>query len=97
MFMKTCIAASVMLGLIVTVPIASFAAGDNDKSASSTKATVHHKKPKKGFSDTVDENLGYLYGTAPACASPGLEYGYMDTCRSIGAAELGYAPAYRRR
>jgi hypothetical protein len=76
MFMKICIAAAVMLGLTVTLPIASFAAGDNDKSASSTKAAVHQKKPKKGWSDTVHENAGYPYGTAPAYASPSLEYGY---------------------
>ena len=70
MFMKICIAATVMLGLIVTVPIASFAAGDNDKSASSTKATAHQKKPKKGAQDWVHENAG-----APAYAPPSLEYG----------------------
>ena len=105
MFMKICIAAAVMLGLIVTVPIASFAAGDNDKSASSTKATVHQKKPKKGWSDAVHENAGYPYGPAPvypynpvpAYASPSLEYGYMDTQSygPIGASALGFAPAYR--
>ena len=100
--MKICIAATVMLGLIVTVPIASFAAGDNDKSASSAKATVHHKKPKKGFSDTVYDNAGYPSGNdrtlAPADAQPSLEYGYMNTpSYGFGASELGYAPAYRRR
>ena len=52
MFIKVCIAGAVAFGLIVTIPIASFAAGDNDKSASSAKGTVHHKKLKKGFSDT---------------------------------------------
>ena len=100
MFMKI-IAAAVALGFIVTVPGASFAAGDNDKSVSSTKAAVNHKKPKKGWSDTVHENASYPYGVAPvypynpapAYASPGLEYGYMDTQSygSIGASGLGYA------
>ena len=68
--MKICIAATVMLGLIVTVPIASFAAGDNNASASSTNATAHQKKPKKGLQDWVHENTG-----APAYAPPSLEYG----------------------
>ena len=91
MFIKVCIAGAVAFGLVVTIPIASFAAGDNDKSASSAKGTVHHKKLKKGFSDTMDENVGYLYGSAPACASPSLEYGYMDTQSygPIGASALG--------
>ena len=100
MFMKS-IAAAVALGFIVTVPGASFAAGDN----ASTTAAVHHKKPKKGWSDTVHENASYPYGVAPvypynpapAYASPGLEYGYMDTQSygSIGASAVGFAPAYR--
>ena len=104
MFMKI-IAAAVALGFIVTVPGASFTAGDNDKSASSAKATAHQKKPKKGWSDTVHENASYPYGVAPvypynpapAYASPGLEYGYMDTQSygSIGASAVGFAPAYR--
>ena len=96
MFMKI-IAAAVALGFIVTVPGASFAAGDNDKSASSAKATAHQKKPKKGWSDTVHENAGYLSGTVPAYAQPGLEYGYMGTQSygSIGASAVGFAPAYR--
>ena len=105
MFMKVCIAGAVALGFIVTIPIASFAAGDNDKSATSAKATVHQKKPKKGWSDTVHENAGYSYGTAPAYpygtvpayASPSLEYGYMDAQSYGFGAGLGYAPAYRRR
>ena len=97
MFMKS-IAAAVALGFIVTVPGASFAAGDN----ASTTAAVHHKKPKKGWSDTVHENAGYTYGydrsAAPADAPPSIEYGYMNTpSYGFGASELGYAPAYRRR
>ena len=101
MFMKS-IAAAVALGFIVTVAGASFAAGDNDRSVSSTTATVHHKKPKKGWSDTAHENAGYTYGydrsAAPADAPPSIEYGYMNTpSYGFGASELGYAPAYRRR
>jgi hypothetical protein len=97
MFMKS-ITAAVALGFIVTVPGASFAAGDN----ASTTAAVHHKKPKKGWSDTVHENAGYTYGydrsAAPADAPPSIEYGYMNTpSYGFGASELGYAPAYRRR
>ena len=75
------ITAAVALGFIVTVPGASFAA------------------------DTVHENASYPYGVAPvypynpapAYASPGLEYGYMDTQSygSIGASAVGFAPAYR--
>ena len=73
--MKVCIASAVALGLIVTIPIASFAAGDNDKSASSAKATVHHKKPKTRWSDTVHENASNLFfGIAPA-----YEYGGSHT------------------
>jgi hypothetical protein len=59
MFMKICVAAAVALGFIVTVPSAPFAAGDNDQSVSSTKATVHHNNPKKGWSDWVHENADY--------------------------------------
>ena len=83
--------AAVALGLIVTIPIASFAAGDNDKSASSTKATVHQTKPKKGWSDTVRENASYPYSAAPAYVSPSLEFGYMDiqSYGPIGASALG--------
>jgi len=97
MFMKS-ITAAVALGFIVTVPGASFAAGDN----ASTTVAVHHKKPKKGWSDTVHENAGYTYGydrsAAPADAPPSIEYGYMNTpSYGFGASELGYAPAYRRR
>jgi hypothetical protein len=99
MFMKS-IAAAVALGFIVTVAGASFAAGDNDRSVSSTTATVHHKKPKKGWSDTAHENAGYTYGydrnAAPADAPPNLEYGYTNTpSYGFGAYGLGYAPAYR--
>jgi hypothetical protein len=59
MLMKMCIAAAVALGCILTVPGASFAADDKDKSATSTtekpKAAAHkaHKKPKKGHADDV--------------------------------------------
>jgi hypothetical protein len=62
MFIKSCIASAVALGFIVTVPGASFAAGDKYKSATSgaaepnsakpSKATVH-QKPKKGHADEV--------------------------------------------
>jgi hypothetical protein len=54
MLMKVCIAAAVALGCILIVPSSSFAADDKDKSA-----TVHHKKAKKGHSDTVHENAGH--------------------------------------
>ena len=57
MVMKTRIAAAVALGCTLAVPGASFAAGDKDKSATSTakpsKATAHQKKPKKGWSDQL--------------------------------------------
>ena len=57
MLMKTCIAAAVALGCTLAVPSASFAAGDNDKTATSTdkpsKATAHHKKAKKGHADEI--------------------------------------------
>jgi hypothetical protein len=66
MFMKFCIAAAVALGCILAVPSASFAAGDKDKSATSTtteptaaKAAVHKKKRKKGHSDEEHENPRY--------------------------------------
>ena len=65
MFMKICIAAAVMLGLIVAVPIASSAAGDNDKSASSTKVTAHKKKPKKGLSDEAAQGLLPIPSSTP--------------------------------
>ena len=64
MFMKVCIAGAVALGLIVTIPIASFAAGDKDKSAttspdkSKAPATKPHKKPKKGHADDIHDR-GY--------------------------------------
>ena len=51
--MKICTAAAVALGCTLAVPGASFAAGDKDKSATSTKATAHHEKRKKGHADEV--------------------------------------------
>ena len=81
MFIKICIAAAVMLGLIVTVPVASFAAGNDNGSASSTKATAHQKKPKKGLQDWVHENAG-----APTYAPPSLEYGYAPQSLEYGNA-----------
>ena len=65
--------------------------GRDDKSASSTKATVHQTKPKKGWSDTVRENASYPYSAAPAYVSPSLEFGYMDiqSYGPIGASALG--------
>jgi hypothetical protein len=68
MLMKICIAAAVALGFSLAVPAASYAAGDTDKSDTSTKATHHKKKghadvvherthhPKKGHADTVHDN-----------------------------------------
>ena len=74
MLMKICIAAAVALGCTLAVPGASFAAGDKDKSATSgaaepnsakpSKATAHHKKPKKGWSDEVHSLPKYNGGTA---------------------------------
>ena len=73
MLMKICIAAAVALGCTLAVPSASFAAGDKDKSATSgaaepnsakpSKATAHHKKPKKGWSDEVHSLPKYNGGT----------------------------------
>ena len=78
MLMKICIAAAVALGCTLAVPGAAFAAGDKDKSATSgsatsgaaepnsakpTKATAHHKKPKKGWSDEVHSLPKYNGGT----------------------------------
>ena len=63
MLMKICIAAAVALGCTLAVPSASFAAGDQDKSATTDKSKpskpTHHKKAKKGFSDTAHENASY--------------------------------------
>ena len=54
------------LGCALMVPGPSFAAGEQDKSATTDKATpakptatAHHKKPKKGFSDEAHENAYY--------------------------------------
>ena len=66
MLMKFCIAAAVALGCTLAVPSASFAAGDQDKSATTDKskpakpnAATHHKKAKKGFSDEAHDNAYY--------------------------------------
>jgi hypothetical protein len=67
MLMKICIAAAVALGCTLAVPGASFAAGDNDKSATSAKpvkATAQHKKPKKGYADEVHQLPKYTGGSA---------------------------------
>jgi hypothetical protein len=74
MLMKICIAAAVALGCTLALPGASFAASDKDKSATSTaaepnsarpaKATAHHKKLKKGWSDEVHSLPKYTGGTA---------------------------------
>jgi hypothetical protein len=73
MLMKICIAAAVALGCTLAVPGASFAAGDKNKSATSgaaepnsakpSKATAHHKKPKKGWSDDAHQLPKYTGGT----------------------------------
>jgi hypothetical protein len=59
----TRIAAAAALGCALAVPGASFAAGDKDKSATS-KATVQHKKPKKGWADTAHQLPKYTGGQA---------------------------------
>jgi hypothetical protein len=74
MLTKICIAAAVALGCTLAAPGASFAAGDKDKSATSTaaepnsakpsKATAHHKKPKKGWSDDAHQLPKYTGGAS---------------------------------
>ena len=64
MLMKLCIAAAVALGCTLTVPGASYAAGDNDKSAtastdkSKAPAAKKHKKHKKGFAGKENQSEG---------------------------------------
>ena len=78
MFIKVCIAGAVAFGLIVTVPIASFAAGDKDKSAtanpdkSKPPATKPHKKPKKkGYADDINNYTNNYQGR---CRGVGCNY-----------------------
>ena len=74
MLVKICFATALALGCTLAIPGASFAAGDKDKSATSTaaepnsakpsKATAQHKKPKKGWSDDAHQLPRYTGGTA---------------------------------
>jgi hypothetical protein len=68
MLTKTCIAAAVALGCVLAVPGGSFAAGDNDKSATATaspKAPAskpNKKHKKKGYADDINNYVNNYQG-----------------------------------